>query len=164
MRRRWFSRMQLSRRLKDFRDAKEGIDPTGLNTLSIDEWTFLTPVGLTQSTSFLGQGRTGVSLKELFRPPHLYSSRFPSLSGRLRRLPSPPLAASINSSHAGLRFNKSAWKRLSDCGADDAVRSVDCRRGTAAWGERQSGALLAQSLWAGSVGREANRKRPSEDS
>src|SRR5215472_8059927 len=40
-----------------------------LYTLSINEWTFLVPVGLIQSTSLLGRERTGFSLKELFRPP-----------------------------------------------------------------------------------------------
>src|SRR5260370_42567277 len=49
-----------------FRDAKEGMNPT---RWSINEWTFLAPVRLIQSTSLLGHGRTGFSLKELFRPP-----------------------------------------------------------------------------------------------
>src|ERR1700674_1884880 len=49
-----------------FRDAKEGMNPT---RWPINEWTFLAPVRLIQSTSLLGHGRTGFSLKELFRPP-----------------------------------------------------------------------------------------------
>src|SRR5215467_1884953 len=40
-----------------------------LYTLSINEWTFLVPVGLIQSASLLGHGCTGFSLKELFQPP-----------------------------------------------------------------------------------------------
>jgi hypothetical protein len=39
-----------------------------LYTLSINEWTFLAPVRLIQSTSLLRGERTGFSLKELFRP------------------------------------------------------------------------------------------------
>src|SRR5437588_147492 len=37
-------------------------------------------------------GAYGFSLKELFHPPHLYSSGFLSLPDHLRRLPSPTLA------------------------------------------------------------------------
>src|SRR5262249_28153025 len=48
-----------------------------LYTLSINEWTFLAPVGLIQSTSLLGRERTGFSLKELFRPPSSLLIWFP---------------------------------------------------------------------------------------
>jgi hypothetical protein len=38
---------------------------------SSNEWTVLAPVRLIRSTSLLGHGRTGFSLKELFRPSHI---------------------------------------------------------------------------------------------
>src|SRR5215813_297490 len=60
-----------------------------LYTLSINEWTFLAPVGLIQSTSLLGAGRTGISLMELIHLPAPFSSGFLSFPNRLRRLPSP---------------------------------------------------------------------------
>src|SRR5580692_5550912 len=50
-----------------------------LYTLSINEWTFLAPVRLIQSTSLLRRERTGFSLKELFQPlifTHLVSFLF----------------------------------------------------------------------------------------
>src|SRR5215472_6284250 len=51
-----------------------------LYTLSINEWTFLAPVGLIQAASLLGRGRTGFSLKELFRPPSSLLIWFPFCS------------------------------------------------------------------------------------
>jgi len=54
---------------------------TGWYTLSINEWTFLAPVGLIQSTSLLGRGCTGFSLMELIHLPALtplVSSLFPT--------------------------------------------------------------------------------------
>lgn len=38
-----------------------------LYTLSTNEWTFLSPIGLSQSASLLGRCRPGLSLKELIR-------------------------------------------------------------------------------------------------
>src|SRR6516165_6078810 len=52
-----------------------------LYTLSINEWTFLAPVGLIQSASLLGRECTGISLMELIHLPalaHLVSSLFPT--------------------------------------------------------------------------------------
>src|ERR1700728_902315 len=52
-----------------------------LYTLSINEWTFLAPVGLIQSTSLLGRECTGISLMELIHLPalaHLVFSLFPT--------------------------------------------------------------------------------------
>ena len=59
--------------------AIEGMSPTKLTspysprlyTLSINEWTFLAPVGLIQSASLLGRGCTGFSLMELILLPAL---------------------------------------------------------------------------------------------
>src|SRR5215813_2896462 len=69
-----------------------------LYTLSINEWTFLAPVGLIQSASLLGAGRTGVSLMELFHLPAPCSSGFLSfptvLAGCLPRPHPPPVARS----------------------------------------------------------------------
>src|SRR5215469_14699132 len=50
-------------------------------TLSTNEWTFLAPVGLSQSASLLGRECTGISLIELIllpAPAHLVSSLFPT--------------------------------------------------------------------------------------
>src|SRR5215469_12147099 len=60
-----------------------------LYTLSTNEWTFLAPVGLIQSTSLLRRKCTGISLMELIHLSRLYSSGILSLPHRLRRLPSP---------------------------------------------------------------------------
>src|SRR5215471_10276550 len=66
-----------------------------LYTLSINEWTFLAPVGLIHSTSLLGRERTGFSLKELFRPPSSlliwfpFSSQPSSPTALPRPIPSP---------------------------------------------------------------------------
>lgn len=61
--------------------------PRGLYTLSMREWTFLSPSGLIQSASLLGRRRSGLSLKELSASDalaHLASLHFPSVSaGRL---------------------------------------------------------------------------------
>src|SRR4030095_3015415 len=63
-----------------------------LYTLSINEWTFLAPVGLIQSTSLLGRKCTGISLMELLHLPaltHLVSLLFPTaFAARLSRPPS----------------------------------------------------------------------------
>jgi len=48
-----------------------------LYTLSINEWTFLAPIRLIQSTSLLRRERTGFSLKELFHPPSSLLIWFP---------------------------------------------------------------------------------------
>src|SRR6201984_5340 len=60
-----------------------------LYTLSINEWTFLAPVRLIQSTSLLRRERTGFSLKELFLPLSSLLIWFPFLPDHLRRPPSP---------------------------------------------------------------------------
>src|SRR5215470_909794 len=58
-------------KIQDVRDAKEGI-----------KRDLLAPVRLIHSTSLLGRGRTGFSLKELFRPPSSLLIWFP-FSSRL---------------------------------------------------------------------------------
>src|ERR1019366_7334014 len=52
-----------------------------MNGPSINEWTFLAPVGLIQSASLLGRECTGISLMELIHLPalaHLVFSLFPT--------------------------------------------------------------------------------------
>jgi hypothetical protein len=66
------SRTRLSRRRKFPRGQRRNE-----SNLPINEWTFLAPVGLIQSTSLLGRERTGFSLKELFRPPSSLLIWFP---------------------------------------------------------------------------------------
>ena len=67
--------------------------------MSINEWTFLAPVGLIQSTSLLGRECTGISRMELIHLPalaHLVFSRFPTaFAGCLPR----PTSAAV-SGHA----------------------------------------------------------------
>jgi len=46
--------------------------------------------------------------------------------------PQQPRSTQVTQAYDSTRVTGSG---LSDCGADDAVRSVDCRRGTAAWSE-----------------------------
>src|SRR5713101_7398119 len=61
---------------------------------SINEWTFLAPVGLIQSTSLLGRECTGISLMELIHLPalaHLVFSFFPTAFAGC--LPRPTAAA-----------------------------------------------------------------------
>src|SRR5258708_39524057 len=85
-----------------------------LYTLSINEWAFLAPVGLIQSTSLLGRERTGFSLKELFRPPSSlliwfpFSSQLSSPAVLPRSIPS-PVARSRSFRHA------SGTMQPSDC-------------------------------------------------
>src|SRR5215471_17519592 len=66
-----------------------------LYTLSINEWTYLAPVGLIQSTSLLRRERTGFSLKEPFRPPSslLIWFPFPSRPSSPAAFPDPLLVA-----------------------------------------------------------------------
>ena len=76
------------------RDVMEGIRPT---RLSIREWTFLSPVGLIQSTSLLGRRCPGLSLKELSTStPLLISSSFSSQPSSPAAFPSPLGCRSLN--------------------------------------------------------------------
>jgi hypothetical protein len=84
-----------------------------LYTLSINEWTFLAPVRLIQSTSLLRRECTGFSLKELFLLlifTHLASSLF--LTVFVGRLPRPTSVAGCPVTWLSPRFRYSSAVRL----------------------------------------------------